>query len=158
MKIFKNMTKKILTIVVLIICAHTVFSQSALYLKFADLEGVKSYYIADVDKLTGCTGCGFSNFVGDNLKQLLIHDIDLKRIKTVTILKSNNNEAMAKLRTEVINIVEHNDYELLVMSKDNKEKTSIYKKKHGNNEIIIMSDGIDEFVFKQLLGDFAVKK
>ena len=151
-------SKRIISILIMTVCLCSAFAQTSLYSKFSDIEGVKSYYIADVDKLTGCTGCGFSNFVGDNLKQLLTPDIDLKRIKTITLLKSNNNEAMAKLRTEAMHIVENGDYELLVVSKENKEKSSIYKKKQGNCEIIIISDGIDEFVFKQLLGDFSVKK
>ncbi|MDR3227353.1 MAG: DUF4252 domain-containing protein [Prevotellaceae bacterium] len=150
--------KKIISVVIMILCINTALSQTSLYTKFSEIEGVKSYYIADVDKLTGCTGCGVSGFVGDNLKQLLTPDIDLKRIKTITVLTSANNEAMAKLRTETMQIVENGDYELLVVSKDLKEKSSIYKKKQGNCEIIIISDGIDEFVFKQLLGDFSIKK
>ena len=85
-------------------------------------------------------------------------DIDLKRIKTLTILKANNNEAMAKLRNEVAEIVGSGDYEVLVISKNQKDKSSIYKKKIGNCEIIIISDSVDEFVFKQLLGDFSMKK
>ena len=151
-------TKKIVSIITIILSAHLAFAQSPLYSKFSTDEDIKCFYIADIDNLTGCTGCGVSNFVGDNLKQLLTRDIDLKRIKTVTILMSNNNEAMAKLRIEAMKIVENGDYELLVVSKENKKKSSIYKKKQGNCEIIIILDGIDEFVFKQLLGDFSLKK
>jgi hypothetical protein len=137
---------------------NTVFAQTSLYSKFSEIEGVKSIYIADIDKLTGCTGCGVSSFIGENLKQLLTPDIDLKRIKTLTILKSDQNKAMAKLRTEAMQIVESGNYELLIVSKNEKDKSSIYKNKQGNCEIIIISDGVDEFVFKQLLGDFSIKK
>ncbi|MDR1983570.1 MAG: DUF4252 domain-containing protein [Prevotellaceae bacterium] len=150
--------KNIICIIIMIICSNTAFAQASLYSKFSDIESVKSIYIADVDKLTGCTGCGISGFIGDNLKQLLTPDIDLKRIKTITILMSSNNEAIAKLRTETMKITESGDYELLVVSKDKKEKSSIYKRKQGNCEIIIISDGIDEFIFKQLIGDFSLKK
>jgi hypothetical protein len=133
-------------------------AQTSLYLRFSEIDGIKSYYIADVDKLTGCTGCGISGYMGDNLKQLLTPEIDLKRIKTLTILMSNNNEAIAKLRTEAVQIAESGDYELLVVYKDNKEKSSVYKKRQGNCEIIIISDKMDEFILKQLLGDFSLKK
>ena len=150
--------KKILLIIVAFFCVNTIFAQTKLYEKFSEIEGVKSVYIADVDKLTGCTGCGISGFIGENLKQLMTPDIDLKRIKTLTILKANNNEAMAKLRNEVAEIVGSGDYEVLVISKNQKDKSSIYKKKLGNCEIIIISDSVDEFVFKQLLGDFSMKK
>jgi hypothetical protein len=150
--------KKILLLIVTLFCANGIFAQTSLYDKFSEIEGVKSVYIADVDKLTGCTGCGISGFIGENLKQLMTPDIDLKRIKTLTILKASNNEAMAKLRTEVTKILDGGDYEVLVISKNQKDKSSIYKKKLGNCEILIISDSVDEFVLKQLLGDFSMKK
>ncbi|MDR0754462.1 MAG: DUF4252 domain-containing protein [Prevotellaceae bacterium] len=150
--------KNLIPIIVLIMSVNNISAQTSLYLQFSEIEGIKSYYIADVDKLTGCTGCGISGYMGDNLKQLLTPEIDLKRIKTVTILMSNNNEAMAKLRTEAIKTAESGDYELLVVYKDSKEKSSVYKKKQGNCEIIIISDKTDEFILKQLLGDFSLKK
>lgn len=142
---------------ILLICTNNISAQTTLYSEFSKIKGVKSFYIADIDKLTGCTGCGISGFMGDNLKQLL-SDIDPKRIKTITILTSNTNEATATLRTEVTKITESGDYELLVVSKDNKETSSVYKKKQGNCEIIIVLDKTDEFVLKQLLGDFSIKK
>ncbi|MDR1554188.1 MAG: DUF4252 domain-containing protein [Prevotellaceae bacterium] len=150
--------KNLIPLIILIISINSISAQTSLYSKFSEIDGVKSYYIADVDKLTGCTGCGVSGYMGENLKQLLTPEIDLKRIKTITILISNNNKAVAELRTEATKITESGDYELLVVYKDSKEKSSVYKKKQGNCEIIIISDKSDEFIFKQLLGDFSIKK
>jgi hypothetical protein len=150
--------RNLISIIILLACTGSMLAQTSLYSEFSKIKGVKSFYIADIDKLTGCTGCGMSGFMGDNLKQLLSPDIDPKRIKTITILTSNTNEATAKLRAEVMKITESGDYELLVVSKDNKETSSMYKKKQGNCEIIIILDKTDEFVFKQLLGDFSIKK
>jgi hypothetical protein len=150
--------KTLIPIIILIASINNISAQTSLYLRFSEIKGIKSYYIADVDKLTGCIGCGISGYMGDNLKQLLTPEIDLKRIKTVTILMSNNNEAIMELRSEALNIAKSGDYELLVVYKDSKEKSSVYKKKQGNCEIIIISDKTDEFIFKQLLGNFSLKK
>jgi RNAse (barnase) inhibitor barstar len=150
--------KTIIPIIILIVSINNISAQTSLYSRFSQIEGIKSYYIADVDKLTGCTGCGISGYMGENLKQLLTPEIDLKRIKTVTILMSNNNKAIMELRAEALKIAESGNYELLVVYKDSKEKSSVYKKKQGNCEIIIISDKTDEIIFKQLLGDFSLKK
>jgi hypothetical protein len=150
--------KNLIPIIIMIVSISNISAQTSLYSKFSETAGVRSFYIPDIDKFTGCTGCGVSGLMGDNLKQLLSSDIDLKRIKTITILMSSNNEAMEKLREGALKIAESEDYELLIVSKDHKEKTSIYKRKKGNCEIIIISDKTDEFVLKQLLGDFSIKK
>ncbi|MDR2127220.1 MAG: DUF4252 domain-containing protein [Prevotellaceae bacterium] len=150
--------KNLISTIILIASINNMSAQTSLYSQFSEIDGVKSYYIADVDKLTGCTGCGISGYMGDNLTRLLSPEIDLKRIKTVTILISESNDAIAQLRAEAAKTAKSGDYELLVVYKDNREKTSVYKKKQGNCEIIIISDKTDEFIFKQLLGDFSLKK
>jgi hypothetical protein len=150
--------KILILIITLVAYTNSISAQTSLYSEFSKIKGVKTFYIPDIDKFTGCTGCGMSGFMGDNFKQLLSPDIDPKRIKTITILTSNTNDAVVKLRAEVMKIIESGDYELLVVSKDHKETSSMYKKKQGNCEIIIILDKTDEFVFKQLLGDFSIKK
>lgn len=145
--------KKLFLLIAMCCLASGAFAQSELYKKFADMDGVDAVYIPNISTLASLGGKQTAQL--NNISGM---PYNIKSLKQLVVLSSEKKEVVEKLRSEMkafLNkIGSDSAYELMLDSKSDGERTTIYMKKSRDGEMIIINDEGSEYQIVQIMGDF----